>query len=82
MRYRVFPDVNKIGRQKEVTFIPILLGHNRQLRNKDVNVQKMRSLINKSDAQINIKKHRVAAQIEHHYSMALKSSMFAGLEPY
>ena len=47
MRYRVFPDVNKIGRQKAVTFIPILLGHNRQLRNKDVNVQKMRSLINK-----------------------------------
>ena len=32
MRYRVFPDVNRIGRPKAVTYIPILLGHYRQLQ--------------------------------------------------
>ena len=31
MGYRVFPDVNRIGRPKVVTSIPILLGHYRQL---------------------------------------------------
>ena len=31
MRYRVFPDVNRIGRPKAVTSIPILLTHYRQL---------------------------------------------------
>ena len=29
--YRVFPDINRIGRPKAVTYIPILLGHYRQL---------------------------------------------------
>ena len=32
MGYRVPPDVNRIGRPKVVTSIPILLGHYRQLR--------------------------------------------------
>ena len=32
MGYRVFPDVNRIGRPKAVTTIPILLGHYRQLQ--------------------------------------------------
>ena len=31
MGYWVFPDVNRVGRPKAVTFIPILLGHHRQL---------------------------------------------------
>ena len=31
MGYRVFPDVNRIGRPKAVTSIPIFLGHYRQL---------------------------------------------------
>ena len=29
MGYKIFPDVTRIGRPKAVTFIPILLGHNR-----------------------------------------------------
>ena len=31
MGYSVFPGVNRIGRPKTVTSIPILLGHYRQL---------------------------------------------------
>ena len=31
MGYRVFPGVNRIGRPKAVSYIPILLGHYRQL---------------------------------------------------
>ena len=37
MGYRVFPDVNRIGRLKAMTFIPILLGHYRQLH-KEITV--------------------------------------------
>ena len=32
MGYRLFPDVNRIGRPKAVPSIPILLGHYRQLQ--------------------------------------------------
>ena len=32
MGYMIFPDVNRIGRPKAVTSIPILLGHYRQLQ--------------------------------------------------
>ena len=31
MGYRVFPDINRIGRPKAVTSIPILLGYYRSL---------------------------------------------------
>ena len=38
MGYRVFPDVNIIGRPKAVASIPILLGNYRQLQYKNANV--------------------------------------------
>ena len=44
MGYRVFPDVNRIGRPKAVTSIPILLGHCRQLRKLQFSYSSIASL--------------------------------------